>query len=124
MIKTFIKSILSLLFILLLASCQSKIDLIEHGNSNYKIVIPSSASEVEQKAAEEMQKYLAAASNVNVAIINDEQDRSENEISIGRTNRIDEIDIDVSLLEEDGFTIKTSNQNMLSAALCLLKNGV
>ena len=96
--KTISKSIIAIMLAITAISCQSQIDLIDNKISNYKIVIPSNATDVEIKSAEELQKYLFEVSDVKLDIITDDKSKILNEINIGNTNRVQEIVADINLL--------------------------
>lgn len=109
--------LISLFFLLLgffFSSCNSDINLVTENQTNYKIVIPNQATEVERKAAEELQKYLYKISKTNLEIIKDSKAISEFEISIGYTNRLSTsgLNIDLDDLKEDGFSIKTDGNTI------------
>jgi hypothetical protein len=102
-----------------LFSCQGKqsIKLTSGGKSDYKIVIPNQASDVENRAAAELQKYLLKISGVNFQIADDLSEPAEKEILVGRCNRseIQNLTTVLDTLDEDGFLIKTAGSKLLIA---------
>ncbi|MCB9208903.1 MAG: DUF4838 domain-containing protein [Ignavibacteriales bacterium] len=95
-----------------ISSCISNITLVENNKSNYKIIIPANATEIEQRSADELKKYLAEISNAEIEIVSDSEEESEFEISIGNTNRLNDLGVNVNNLEEDGYSIKTKNNKI------------
>jgi len=109
--------LVSLFFLLtgiFISSCNSDINLVTENKTNYKIVIPDQANEIDKKAAEELQKYLYEISKTKIEIIKDTEAKSDLEISIGNTNRLSnsELNYDLNALEEDGFSIKTDGNTI------------
>lgn len=109
--------ILFLFLLSLLYSCTTEMELVENQKSNYRIVLSTDASSSEQRAAEEMQKYIKDISNTKLEIVTDNEPAEEYEILIGKNNRIDalNINIDIDLLEKDGFTIRTVEKKLIIA---------
>ncbi|MEI7661095.1 MAG: DUF4838 domain-containing protein [Bacteroidota bacterium] len=72
--------------------------------SGYRIVVPLRASEVELKAASELQKYLGRVTGVIPGIENDQGPRSSREILIGHSLHFP-ASADSPALDPDGFEI-------------------
>lgn len=85
--------------------------------TQYRIVIPRSATVHEQKAAEVLQSHLLEISGAALPIINASQSRSPYEIVLGQNERLDQLKTGVNLnaLEEDGFVIKTDSARLIIA---------
>ena len=83
----------------------------DNGNTNYKIVIPSNASNYESLAASELQLFIKKATNCELPIITDEAlTNCEYYISIGNTALLSNessIIIDSKKLKDAGLLIKT-----------------
>ena len=100
-----------------LASLQPEIILAQNGNSLYRIVLPSSASAQEQKAATVLQDYLMQISGAAIPIISANKPGSKYEIILGQNERLDALGIAVNFneLEADGFVIKTDSLRLIIA---------
>lgn len=89
----------------------------EAKQSRYRIVVPSSASESEKRAAEVLQTYLLQISGAPLPVIRADQARSPYEIVLGQNDRLDELKtgINFNALKEDGFLIKTDSARLIIA---------
>ncbi len=89
--------------------------LADKGLSNYRIVIPSSATIHEQKAAEVLQDYLLEISDAALAIITADKKKSPYEIILGQNERLDGLGITVNYNElgKDGFVIRTDSLRLI-----------
>ncbi len=87
--------------------------LVENGTTKYKLVIPEKASECEQYAAEEMQKYVKQSTGVTIPIVRDNSGVSLGQelICIGKTTLASSLD--ATNLNVDGFKMKTDNKTVL-----------
>jgi hypothetical protein len=96
---------------------QQNIVLAENGMSRYRIVIPSSATMHEQKAAAVLQDYVLQISGTALPIISAGKPGSSYEIILGQNERLDELGIAVNFnaLEADGFVIKTDILRLIIA---------
>jgi hypothetical protein len=96
---------------------QQNIVLAENGMSRYRIVIPSSATMHEQKAAAVLQDYILQISGTALPIISAGKPGSSYEIILGQNERLDELGIAVNFnaLEADGFVIKTDSLRLIIA---------
>jgi hypothetical protein len=96
---------------------QQNIVLAENGMSRYRIVIPSSATMHEQKAAAVLQDYILQVSGTALPIISAGKPGSSYEIILGQNERLDELGIAVNFnaLEADGFVIKTDSLRLIIA---------
>lgn len=87
--------------------------IVEDGHSDYKIVVPEDASNVEMNAANELKDYFEQISGVVLTIVEDTAQDSDYEICLGDTNRIPEdIAIQNSDLGEEGFSLKAYNEKL------------
>ncbi len=83
--------------------------------SAYRIVIPSSATVHEEKAAEVLQDYLLQISDAALPIISADKKKSPFEIILGQNERLDELGISVNYNElgKDGFVIRTDSLRLI-----------
>lgn len=83
--------------------------------SKYRIVIPSSPSEHELKAADVLQDYLLQISGAALPIIKAGKSDYAHEIILGQNERLDELNIpiDYNSLNKDGLIIKTVGQRLI-----------
>ncbi len=101
---------LGLLFALLGSAGQAAVDasplrLVTNGKSSYAIGISSQACEVEQFAAEELQKYISLISGAKLPI---EEDCSKDKAILVGNQFVDRKD-----LGEDGFIIRTEKERII-----------
>jgi hypothetical protein len=89
----------------------------EDETSRYRILIPSSPTEHELKAAHVLQDYLLQISGAALPIIKADKANSPFEIVLGQNERLDELDIGINLndLKKDGFLIKTDSLRLVIA---------
>ncbi len=89
--------------------------VIVHGTSSYRIVIPRSPTAVERKAAEELARYLQLISGATLPIVGDSAREQAQEFLIGWTDRTARLlpGFDRSVLQEDGFLLKTAGEKVL-----------
>jgi Domain of unknown function (DUF4838)/Glycosyl hydrolase family 67 N-terminus/F5/8 type C domain len=91
--------------------------LAQNGESVYRIIIPSAASQQEQKAAAVLQDYLLQISGAAIPVISAGKQRSPYEIILGQNERLDEVGVGVSFNElgADGFLITTDSLRLIIA---------
>ncbi|MBQ42909.1 MAG: DUF4838 domain-containing protein [Gemmatimonadetes bacterium] len=79
-----------------------------------QIVIAAAATDVEGRAADELQNYMRLITGVEFPIVADSAPRRDREILLGRNRRLDELGIvvDWQALAEDGFTIRTEGERI------------
>lgn len=96
---------------------EQRIVIAEDEVSHYRIVIPSSATDHEQKASTVLQDYLLQISGAAIPIVTADRPRSRYEIVLGQNERLDELNIGVNLnaLKADGFLIKTDSLRLIIA---------
>jgi hypothetical protein len=94
-----------------------EIVLTRNGISPYRIVIPSSPSAQEQKAATVLQDYLMQISGTALPVISASWPGSSYEIILGQNERLDALGIAVNFNElgADGFVIKTDSLRLIIA---------
>lgn len=100
-----------------IAPVERNIVLTENGASLYRIVIPSSATLDEQKAANVLQDYLLQISGAALPIVSGDKPGSSYEILLGQNERLDQLGIGISFneLEADGFVIMTDSSRLIIA---------
>jgi len=106
----------AILFVMVLFSaCSTQgLEITESGNSKYKIVIPENATDIETRAAEELSSYIVQMSGAKIPVIHDNEEESDFEILIGKSNRIPEtVLINLEGIYEDGFIINTSGKKLI-----------
>jgi len=103
-------------FCLIWIGCSEKIDLVENGASDYKILLSDEASPSEKYAASELQKYIHQISGHQLPITNDYQ-QSGNYIFLGFQKEIEKKfqDFDTKSFGPEEFIIKTSPGGILIA---------
>ena len=120
LIKLYLVNFMKIIFRFVLAlglfiSCdsfaQGDIKFIVNSNTNYKIVIPKNSSIGELEASKTLQFYLNKISDARFLIITDDEKSEVNEILIGKTNRI--VNVDYTKLAEDDTLIKTTDSKIL-----------
>ena len=82
---------------------------------NYSIVVSDTASKSTQYAATILQARLRDALGVDLAVITDAEDETGLEILLGKTNRTASAGIDFNALGEEGFVVKSVNNNLVIA---------
>jgi hypothetical protein len=94
---------------------QQKIILTENGMSQYRIVIPSSPTPMEQKAAGVLQDYLLQVSGAALPVISADKPGSSYEIILGQNERLNLLRTAINLNElgADGFVIATDSLRLL-----------
>ncbi|HET7178670.1 MAG TPA: DUF4838 domain-containing protein, partial [Chryseosolibacter sp.] len=95
----------------------SVIALADNGLSPYRIVLPSTPTEIDRKAATVLQDYLLQISGAALPILASDKGESRYEILLGQNDRLDEIraGIDFNMLKEDGFIIKSDSLRLIIA---------
>lgn len=88
--------------------------LVENGKSEYKIVIPSEASECEKFSASQIQTYVAQSTGVTISVVADAGiSLGDKVISVGKTSLAESAGLDTSNLNIDGFKIKTQGETVM-----------
>lgn len=95
--------------------------IVENGNSDYKIVMPSGANSTERYAASELQFFINDATGVKLEIITDEGlklDENAKYLSVGDTaiRKDSGLVTDYAELNTDGFKIKTYGNTVVMAS--------
>ena len=104
-------------FYLIFTSCSKKLVIVENGITNYKIVLSSNAKEIDEQAANELQKYLKEISGAVLPVVKTSTMKSDSVIILCSAGSADDFvkGKELELLEEDGFTIKTDRVNLIIA---------
>jgi len=89
----------------------SELTIIDNGYSNYTIVIPALATEIEKKAAYKLQYYPREMSGTKLKVIPENKPWQSHAIYVGGCNSAKKLNIDFPALEEDGFSLKTQGQD-------------
>src|SRR5688572_3879338 len=91
--------------------------LTENEMSRYRILLPSSPTFFEKKAASVLQEYLLEISGAALPVIAADDDRSPYEIVLGQNDRLDDLSLKINFnaLKEDGFTIRTDSMRLIIA---------
>jgi hypothetical protein len=99
------------------AETREVIVLAENQSSLYRILLPSSPSENERRAADVLQRYLLEISGAALPILKADQHRSRYEIVLGQNDRLDELSapVNFNVLGEDGFVIRTDSMRLIIA---------
>ncbi|MBV9963274.1 MAG: DUF4838 domain-containing protein [Parafilimonas sp.] len=107
------KFLLTCLYISFITFCsaQNKLQLITNNSSDYVIVLTQNATAAEQKAAKVLQQYFQQISTYKLNIITQEGDGSLKQIIVGRTNKINQQELNG--LDEDGILIKSINNTII-----------
>ena len=99
------------------AATPAELVLAESKQSRYRIIIPSSATADEERAAEVLQSHLLEISGAALPIVKTDKSRSPYEIVLGQNERLDELKTNINFneLREDGFIIKTDSSRLIIA---------
>ena len=90
----------------------SELTIIDNGYSNYTIIIPAVATEIEKKAAYKLQHYLQEMSGTKLDVIPEDRPWQSHAIYVGSCNSAKKLNIDFPALEEDGFSVRTQGQDL------------
>jgi len=114
--SSFYLLVASIAAVLIFTSFQKEgIRICKNGKAVSRIVIPSQPTEVEKHASVVLQNYLHQITGADFDIITDATQAKKNDINIGRVNRPELAEMDLTELEEDGYIISSQN-NRLSIA--------
>ena len=89
----------------------SELTIIDNVYSNYTIVIPALATEIEKKAAYKLQYYFREMSGTKLKVIPENKPWQSHAIYVGGCNSAKKLNIDFPVLDEDGFSLKTQGQD-------------
>ncbi len=91
-----------------------QLTLAENGKSDYVIVIPASATTQEQKAVEELSRWLAEMTGAKFPVINDSEPDRDKEINVGRTSRLSKANMAIAKqdLGDDGYGIAVKDKKL------------
>jgi hypothetical protein len=89
--------------------------LVKEGKSDYRIIIPERANVIEIQAAKVLQDYIQRISATEIPIESDNIRTTDNEILIGRVNRVEFKDVPVEKLAKDGLYIKYTGKKLVIA---------
>ena len=88
--------------------------LVQNGKTNYQIVIPSSASNIEKRAADELRNYIQQATGASLSVVSETAARSSNRIEVGNTKAAQALGI-MKNVRNDGFAIQAKNGSVYIA---------
>lgn len=109
------KTVLLLLVISFLASCSTKITLINSNKSFFEIIIDKSSDSLTFKAAEKLQSYLEKITGTNIRVINSPAE-GRKYIYLGKKIISDSTIIDeIDNLKDEGFFIDISEKRIILA---------
>ncbi|MCC6492007.1 MAG: DUF4838 domain-containing protein [Pirellulales bacterium] len=98
------------------SAVRADITLVEHGRSEYRIVIAANPLPSEQYAAEELQKYLERIAGVRLPIVADGEPRTDREIVLGSATPPGESRAESAQAPIlDGFTLRTAGERLAIA---------
>jgi hypothetical protein len=102
-------------FLLIASTCQARLTLVDHGTSDYRIVIAADADSAVRKAANELQHFLAEMSGAALPIVTDRDAATAHEILVGRSRRTGEFFADqkAALFAADAFIVRTQGERLL-----------
>ncbi len=91
-----------------------EIALAVDGETDYVIVIPAKPTTQEQKAAEELRKWIGQMTGADYAIVSDSAEPIPTEISVGRTNRLAATNLAIADadLGDEGYAIALKDQRL------------
>lgn len=98
-------------------STGNSVQLVRNGHSAYRIALSGNASEIDKKAAGELQKYLNEISGVSLPIITAPDGADGSLIWIGSADHIQNFParLDWQKFEDDGFCIRTEGTSLIIA---------
>ncbi|MGA2625381.1 MAG: alpha-glucuronidase family glycosyl hydrolase [Bacteroidota bacterium] len=98
-------------------STGNSVQLVRNGHSAYRIALSGNASEIDKKAAGELQKYLNEISGVSLPIITAPDQADDSLIWIGSADHIQNLPtrLDWQKFEDDGFCIRTEGTSLIIA---------
>ena len=89
-----------------------ELTIFNNGQSNHVIVLPASATEIEQKAALKLQHYLREMSGTELKIVPENKTGYDHNIYIGKCNNTKKLNIDFLALGKDGFSLNTLGNDL------------
>ena len=104
--------VISFLFLLGFGSINAQSLLFSRAASEFKIVVPLEASDVELKAAAEFQKYLIYVSGTNLPIVTEGVSETANGVYIGKTIKAEQTLKNISQIKEDGFILFSDRKDL------------
>jgi hypothetical protein len=83
--------------------------------AEYQIVLPDQVSQVEQRAAERLQQYVAEMSHTKLLVKKESEYHAGPALFVGQTQYAKKKKIDFANLKEDGFTLRPYAKNLVIA---------
>lgn len=90
--------------------------IVNYGVAEYSILIPTAAPTILSSVVNELSTYITQISGAKIGIVNDSSYLTGNYISIGDTVQFRNTGLDVSNVKDDGFIIKTIDNNVYIAS--------
>ncbi|NLC58856.1 MAG: DUF4838 domain-containing protein [Armatimonadetes bacterium] len=99
------------------ASSDRTLTLVSRGKSSYRIVVPETATESEQRAASELQHFIREVTGAELPIVSDRERLAPRTILLGRNRHTARLrrPIDFARLGQEGFTIRTVGNHLVIA---------
>lgn len=125
--KRFVQGFCCLLLLAVINSCTTPtqktplIELVQNGQTQYKIVVPDSPAEPEKTAAQELRKYIKEMTSANLEIINEKDFAGTSpSIFVGHTKAAENAikSIDFTSLKNDRIIIYTTGKNIVISGAC------
>ena len=104
--------VVSFLFLLGFISINAQSLLFSRAASEFKIIVPLEASDVELKAAAEFQKYLIYVSGTNLPIVTEGVSETTNGVYIGKTIKAEQTLKNIAQIKEDGFILFSDRKDL------------
>ncbi len=83
--------------------------------SDYQIVVPSLADALEQRAAQQLQRYLSEMAGTKIPVVDEIEYKAKKAIYIGKTDYSKAQKVDFTILRGDGYTYKSAGKNLIIA---------
>ncbi len=100
-------------------SSTARVELAAEGSTDYVIVIPEQPSKQERRAAGELQLWLGEITGAKFPIVSDSEPETAREISVGRTNRMEDLKLEETgeadadgCIKQGGYTIEVRDQRI------------
>ena len=91
------------------------IDLARNGRTDYRIVVPDSASYADLHAALELQAFLQQMTGAEFPVVSDRLPAGGHDILLGASARLSRIvpDLNLKALGDEGFVLRTAGRNLV-----------
>jgi len=101
----------------ILAGCAGGDFIAGNGKTDYRIVLSDTASESTINGAHELQRFLFEMTGAEFPIVSDTLPEEEHEIVLGKSSRLDDLDIDIDFdaLGDEGYILRTVGKRLIIA---------